>query len=325
VLFSERAVIQEIDGSLYFMFQVCEMKHHDLLEAQIRLYCIRHDEDGAFATFPMRIQQPDDDLGASVLLILPTRVVHRIDNWSPLSPTSVVESRLGGGAAGRKVATALPHSLHAPAWSEVPQRQVDAEQGNKATCVCPVCGDSFQNLQLLRRHTSYNAVQDVHNDVPEVHRHGVWLEEELQSQGWQLVEQEEESDSDEKSGGWKRCITPAEGSGPIIAPVQPTRSNVEAFAGSRHIEVVVLLEGTEPTTSSTLQARHSFVLPDDIEWDRAFEDCVEMGSDARPCAVNLGRFHNLISVDPAAKRSGRNSHTDMSDVCLVALGSREEE
>eukprot|EP00405_Crypthecodinium_cohnii_P046219 CAMPEP_0206574774 /NCGR_PEP_ID=MMETSP0325_2-20121206/29663_1 /ASSEMBLY_ACC=CAM_ASM_000347 /TAXON_ID=2866 /ORGANISM="Crypthecodinium cohnii, Strain Seligo" /LENGTH=624 /DNA_ID=CAMNT_0054079477 /DNA_START=365 /DNA_END=2236 /DNA_ORIENTATION=- len=319
ILFSSKAVIQELDGALYFMFQALELKHHELVEAQFRLYCIRYDE-GGFRSYPMRLQQPDDDLGAYALLTLPTRVVHRIDNWSPLSPTSEMEPNssflrpkktngqdwsmdaLEGLFAANnipdpnenkdryeKVDTALPRSFHAPRWNEVPQRQVDAEQGNKATCVCPVCGDSFQNLQLLRRHTEYNAVQDIANGIPEAQRHGVWLEEELRSQGWELVEgpQAKSPETAARGSQMKRYLTPLEGAvGPCIAPIQPTRANVEAFVTSRHVEVVALLEGVEPTSSSTLQARHSYLFPEDVEWDMAFEDCLDIGTETKPPAID---------------------------------------
>merc|ERR1719253_1297297 len=34
----------------------------------------------------MRLLHPDDELGASLLLAVPTVVVHRVDAWSPLLP-----------------------------------------------------------------------------------------------------------------------------------------------------------------------------------------------------------------------------------------------
>jgi hypothetical protein len=37
----------------------------------------------------MRMQHPDDATNNQVLLCFPVVVVHRIDNWSPLSPPTV--------------------------------------------------------------------------------------------------------------------------------------------------------------------------------------------------------------------------------------------
>lgn len=89
VCFSEKAIISEIEGKPYFMFQVCDFRKHQLSEAHIRLYSVRHAETGsgiAFQTRAMRLQHPDDELGAMLLLALPQVVVHRIDSSSPFWP-----------------------------------------------------------------------------------------------------------------------------------------------------------------------------------------------------------------------------------------------
>ena len=84
IVFSDKAVIREIRGALYFMFQVAELRKHQLVEAHVRLYCLRRRP--AFASSAMRLQRPDDELGAMLLLALPSVCVHRIDAWSPLAP-----------------------------------------------------------------------------------------------------------------------------------------------------------------------------------------------------------------------------------------------
>ncbi|CAE7696277.1 unnamed protein product [Symbiodinium necroappetens] len=40
LVFSEKAVIREIGGKFYFMFQVCESKKHQLVEAKVRCYAL---------------------------------------------------------------------------------------------------------------------------------------------------------------------------------------------------------------------------------------------------------------------------------------------
>lgn len=40
VLFSNHAVIRRIRGKLYFMFQLCELRKHQLVEAHVRLYMV---------------------------------------------------------------------------------------------------------------------------------------------------------------------------------------------------------------------------------------------------------------------------------------------
>ncbi|ETV68817.1 hypothetical protein, variant [Aphanomyces astaci] len=94
IIFTNFAVIRRIRGDYYFMFQVCERRKHQLAEAHVRCYAVRHEvsgEDGCteealFQTHHMRIQQPDDDIGAFLLMALPQVVVHRIDPWSPFFP-----------------------------------------------------------------------------------------------------------------------------------------------------------------------------------------------------------------------------------------------
>ena len=45
IIFSNHAVIRRISGKLYFMFQLVELRKHQLIEAQVRLYVIKKDID----------------------------------------------------------------------------------------------------------------------------------------------------------------------------------------------------------------------------------------------------------------------------------------
>ncbi|CAN0450442.1 unnamed protein product, partial [Scytosiphon promiscuus] len=77
-------------------FQVGELRKHQLLEIRVRCYALRHErlncnpakmpEQVFFQSHAMRLQHPDDELGANLLLVLPQTVVHRIDAWSPMMP-----------------------------------------------------------------------------------------------------------------------------------------------------------------------------------------------------------------------------------------------
>ncbi|GLD96176.1 hypothetical protein PINS_up004854 [Pythium insidiosum] len=104
VVLSHTAVVRRIRGHLYFMFQVCEMRKHQLVEGHVRMYAVRHDVEYGqhyyFQSYPMRIQHPDDELGGMLLLALPSVVVHRIDPWSPLlRPKSALSCGLHHNAA----------------------------------------------------------------------------------------------------------------------------------------------------------------------------------------------------------------------------------
>ncbi|KAF0694764.1 Aste57867_14362 [Aphanomyces stellatus] len=121
---SAYACVQKIRGALYFTFQTCEMRKHQLAEAHIRCYAILHKtrhfphQVHHMQSYPMRLQQPDDDLNAWLILALPTICVHRLDAWSPLTPPA-----------------APPASAHNAAvdflFPEPPQRAVDVDTGTR--------------------------------------------------------------------------------------------------------------------------------------------------------------------------------------------------
>lgn len=132
IVFSDKALIQEIRGRLYFTFRVAEMRKHQLDQARIRLYCVRNAKAGSgiggggafeevsvpFQSFAMRLQQPDDNLGSMLLLAMPQHVVHRIDAWSPLAPPGTAGEPGGGPSAEYK-------------WPDSLQREFDYESGNR--------------------------------------------------------------------------------------------------------------------------------------------------------------------------------------------------
>eukprot|EP00811_Abedinium_folium_P024453 NODE_3436_length_2035_cov_31.544549.p1 GENE.NODE_3436_length_2035_cov_31.544549~~NODE_3436_length_2035_cov_31.544549.p1 ORF type:complete len:330 (-),score=60.75 NODE_3436_length_2035_cov_31.544549:160-1149(-) len=127
ICFTETAIISEIAGVWYFMLQVCDFRKHQLCEAHIRLYSIQHAEVGGvhYLTSAMRLQLPDDELGAMLLPALPQLVVHRIDPWSPLWPfPTTAEDRQPG------VHTAANTYL----YPEPLQRKCDDENGNRDPC-----------------------------------------------------------------------------------------------------------------------------------------------------------------------------------------------
>ena len=41
IIFSKKAVIREVNGEWYFMFQVCERRKHQLIESHVTCYCVQ--------------------------------------------------------------------------------------------------------------------------------------------------------------------------------------------------------------------------------------------------------------------------------------------
>merc|ERR1712146_273706 len=93
----------------------------------------------------------------------------------------------------------------------------------------------------------------------------------------------------------------------------PTREEIENYLEEQHIEVVVIVEGIEPTTSSTLQARHSYLIggtddsgmplePEDldVQWDVQYADCSRLvpGDTGKGLVLDLSRFHQKVPAPP---------------------------
>ncbi|TDH67853.1 hypothetical protein CCR75_002836 [Bremia lactucae] len=218
IIFSNSAVIRKIRGQYYFMFQTCERRKHQLVEAHVRLYAVRHEaEDDAagpsevmFQCHQMRVQQPDDDCGAMLLMVLPQVVVHRIDQWSPLFPPECLQR----DCEDSKTCTNYP---------DPSQRQVDIDNGNRD-------GGLADNFNFCKAPTKMQIINHLR-----------------------------------KSG----------------------------------LEVIVILEGIDSSTSNTMQARNSYT-DEDIVWDATFERCVMKTS--KGLCIDFDRFHLLKPAPLDAKR-----------------------
>eukprot|EP00406_Dinophysis_acuminata_P067221 CAMPEP_0179292298 /NCGR_PEP_ID=MMETSP0797-20121207/42786_1 /TAXON_ID=47934 /ORGANISM="Dinophysis acuminata, Strain DAEP01" /LENGTH=470 /DNA_ID=CAMNT_0021001411 /DNA_START=32 /DNA_END=1441 /DNA_ORIENTATION=+ len=217
VCFSEKAVISEIDGEWYLMFQVCDFRKHQLCEAHLRMYSIQHTDVGGvcYQTRAMRVQHPDDELGGMLLPALPQLVVHRVDPWSPLWPPDYNPPRPEVGTPA--------NSFRFP---EVPQRAADGENGNR----------------------------DIHFGN---HRHNLNHET-----AW--------------SHPWQNALD---------------ELSISEHLGDTQLEFLCILEGIDPSTSATLQCRHSYTC-DDIVFNAGFQKCVHRAPDGT-CEVDFGAFHEL--------------------------------
>lgn len=154
-------------------------------------------------------------------------------------------------------------------WPGTLQRQFDSESGNRSSCVCPFCGSSFGTATQLQVHCYHSAKGDVKAGLPEEHCHRELTKDELQE----------------------------------MSHEDPTREDLHTHLTLNFAEVVVLVEGIEPTTSSTLQARHSYLVggPNnvaDVSWDMEFAECVRVPHEGNAgLMLDLGRFHMLVPED----------------------------
>eukprot|EP00928_Gymnodinium_smaydae_P045647 TRINITY_DN30398_c0_g2_i1.p1 TRINITY_DN30398_c0_g2~~TRINITY_DN30398_c0_g2_i1.p1 ORF type:complete len:612 (-),score=99.17 TRINITY_DN30398_c0_g2_i1:109-1872(-) len=271
ILFSDKAVIRRMDGVYYFMFRVCDMRiKHALIETHVRCYCVRKHSIRGYEMSPMRLEQPDDELGGMLLLTLPTVVVHRIDAWSPLSSRQTgTTSRRRASFSSREVSDVVERKreqiyLRTATWPGTAQRQVDCETGNRDSCVCPTCGETFGTATMLQLHCRYNAESDRLSGFSEEARHKELTEEDLAT----------------------------------MTHDHPTREEIEQYLDQGYVEVIVLVEGIDPSTSCTLQARHSYIVggPEggDVAWDMGFTDCCRTTKNGSgKLEIDLARFHKV--------------------------------
>lgn len=149
-------------------------------------------------------------------------------------------------------------------WPATYQRQVDCETGNRNSSICEFCGEAFGTAAMLHLHCTYQAAQDKDAGLPEEARHRVRERDDYGA----FVHQD------------------------------PSQDEVRHHLQGGYREIVVLVEGIEPTTSATLQARHSYVIggphADDVEWNMQFVECcmVPHNSD-KGLVLDLARFHTL--------------------------------
>ena len=131
ILFSDKAVIRTVKGVPHLMFRLGERRKYHLIEASVRVYCVRHEripnyhpyttkdieahlasnggesemtdfrvhvETTPFVSQEIRLAQPDDRFGSHLWMGLPQVVVHRIDEKSPLLPAAPLWFDAGGSA-----------------------------------------------------------------------------------------------------------------------------------------------------------------------------------------------------------------------------------
>jgi len=319
------------------MFQVADLRKTTLLECHVKCYCFRHDyhytPDGEpqgvfFQQHSMRLLHPDDELGAPLLLCVPTVVVHRVDAWSPLLPPWFVRGPSRASALWGNHHKAFRHrrrtsqqrltptatllrssrSLSAPfrransidetqldkrrdsqdsletdeetesddSLTDAPnamlhyvfpnpkQRQAEGDVGQKCNAYCKVCGECFPTVKILHKHIQFQAkVERINNQ--ESLGHGKLCN------NWNIDDE-----------------NPYRG--------QRLENNIKKYLDNRWLEIVCIVEGIEPTTSASVQARHSYTVQD-IEWDRTFSPCVNLTSSGG-AKIDFEKFHKLIEVNP---------------------------
>jgi hypothetical protein len=146
-------------------------------------------------------------------------------------------------------------------WPDVLRREDDTFSGDRSAYSCPACGDCFSSLISLKNHVSYASQID-------------------KSSGF-----------DEKTDG--ECCH----SRISLNELEETRvsiSQVLEHVMTTRTEIICMIEGTDLSTSTAVQARQSYT-GDNIDHQLGFKKCVfcqERDSDSF-VRIDYGRFHEL--------------------------------
>eukprot|EP00924_Labyrinthula_sp_SR-Ha-C_P004167 snap_masked-scaffold_3-processed-gene-16.50-mRNA-1 protein AED:0.04 eAED:0.04 QI:0/-1/0/1/-1/1/1/0/566 len=315
VIFSNKAVIRNINGKLYFSVQVFDLdRRHPVVEAHIRLYAIinagKQDEQffRAYKTQIMRIQTPNDELGSPLFLSVPCITVHQIDAHSPLFPREQREN-IGVNSSYHYTGLDAVDTMD----ETLVLREADCEAGARSSCFCPVCGDDFLSTPLFDRHVTYYSKLEKKQfesspleereklaTNPAFHVH-LLKEEESSSPTVSFanglypgaIENGEKRHSKLKTL-FNNSNKLLRSSSSVEGETRSLLADVERHIRESNLEIVVLVEGIEARSSNTFQARHSYKI-NDIEFDKFFAPCMEVAPNGL-AQINLNYFHKTVPV-----------------------------
>jgi len=145
VIYSDKALVSKVDGQVRFQVRLfdCDAKH-PVVEAHVRFYCVLKHRP---VPRPLRLLQPDDELGGMLFLSFPSVVNHNIDLYSLLHPPIATT-----------VSTVKPKGLVL--------RQVDGKTSGRDDVICPVCGESYGTFKRWRNHVRYQQIVESKDEYP---------------------------------------------------------------------------------------------------------------------------------------------------------------
>lgn len=144
VVFGNKIIVKEDpnNGNIIIGTRVYDVDaQYPVVEAHLRMYVI----DRRMKMHPLRIQEPDDDMGATLHTSVPWEVRHHVDHHSALCPRMMPLVR-------------DPHGLFL--------RSSDSAVGNREEIECPVCGETYGTYAQLERHINFQKIVEEHDAYP---------------------------------------------------------------------------------------------------------------------------------------------------------------
>ena len=296
IIFSNHAIIRRIRGQLFFMFQICELRKHQLVEAHVRVYVIKHEVDplivqtnsqfkknddikrdeqkymSYFQTCTMRLSHPNDELGGMLLLCLPQLIVHEMNSLSPLVPP--------------------------PIWYSSTDKTLHKFDPNNS------------GLYMEPENHS-NRRNDPNNNIKDYHRPNFdkqYFPSNNQKADVSKFDMEQDSNGmrdfcNNFSGCNSLNDKNSNNNYKIRAKLQQEKLMTQLFMNDRRVEILAIVEGVDAASGGVVQARHSFTC-DEIIWDKAYKPCVFEDSEDGSAIIDFSLFHELIDVPEDASFAG---------------------
>lgn len=147
VLFSSKAIVTVVDGQVLFQIRVYDVDAaNPVIEARIRIYAVMKARP---VPRPLRILQPNDELGGMLFLSFPSIVSHEVDIYSLLHPPKETPINPSG----------------------ITLRQSDSATGNRREFVCTICGESYVTFERFSRHVKFLRAIEKKENYPIVGTH----------------------------------------------------------------------------------------------------------------------------------------------------------
>jgi len=142
IVYSKKLCVSVVDGKVCINVRCYDLDSaHPLVECHARMYLIDHN----MKFHPLRLLEPNDDLGGVLYPSAPTTIVHHIDHHSPLSPIKMPLVEADHGLA---------------------LRSVDSSTANREEIICPVCGESYGTYERLLKHIQYARIVEEQGGYP---------------------------------------------------------------------------------------------------------------------------------------------------------------
>ena len=147
IIFTNKLAIDCKGGKVFARLQCYDIDSaYPLVEAHARMYLLDH----KMKMHPLRLADPNDDMGGMLYPSVPADIVHHIDHHSALSPRKFPFREKDHGLV---------------------LRSLDSSTCNREDIICPVCGEGYGTYERLKAHVQYNAMIEEREKFPKEKSH----------------------------------------------------------------------------------------------------------------------------------------------------------